>query len=100
MRWKVLRDGPATLGDGCLLGLHVTKSNNDKTVIFVVCENAVLSFVLNGSNIISKIVHESNGAQANCWYFNERINQLIVSNQEVMLGNNTVIYIEDNHNYR
>uniref|UniRef100_A0A914YIW2 Vacuolar protein sorting-associated protein 11 homolog n=1 Tax=Panagrolaimus superbus TaxID=310955 RepID=A0A914YIW2_9BILA len=84
LKWKVLRDGPTTLGDGCLLGLHVTKAENDKTVVFVVCENAVLSFVLNGSNVLLKSVHDSNGAQPNCWYFNERINQLIVSNQEMV----------------
>uniref|UniRef100_A0A914PYB2 PEP5/VPS11 N-terminal domain-containing protein n=1 Tax=Panagrolaimus davidi TaxID=227884 RepID=A0A914PYB2_9BILA len=45
LKWKVLRDGPTTLGDGCLLGLHVTKADNNKTVVFVVCESAVLSFL-------------------------------------------------------
>lgn len=83
LKWKVLRDGPATLGDGCLLGLRATKNSDDKIVVFVVCENSVLSFVLNGSTLITKVNHDSNGAQPNCWFFNEKINQLVVSNQEV-----------------
>ncbi|KAE9549503.1 hypothetical protein FO519_007286 [Halicephalobus sp. NKZ332] len=84
LKWKSIRDGLSSMTDGVLLGVSVANAKNGKNVIFVVCENGVSSFILDGNQILKKVTHGTIGTQKNCWYFNQFTNQLVVSHQEMV----------------
>ena len=84
MKWKCIRDGLTVMTDGALLGISVAHAKNGKTVVFVICETGISSFILDGNQILKKVTHGAIGTQKNCWFFNKFTNQLIVSHQEMV----------------
>lgn len=80
LKWKSLREGANALGDGSLVGLKIATINN-YFLVFVIAENSLSSHILDGGNVLRKIVHDAKGCDRNCWYFKPEINQLIVTNQ-------------------
>lgn len=80
IKWKSLREGANALGDGSLVGLKIATINK-YSLVFVISENSLSSHILDGGNVLRKIVHDAKGCNRNCWSFKPEFNQLIVTNE-------------------
>ncbi|EGT45012.1 CBN-VPS-11 protein [Caenorhabditis brenneri] len=82
-RWTKVRD--SSLSEGAVTGLAIATLPASKTVVFVITQKHVYSYVLdNGKTVIGHKKHDANGATADCWTFDESTGQLIVASREML----------------
>lgn len=82
-RWIKVRDSSVT--EGAVTGLAIAQLPGAKTVVFVITQKHVYSFVLESGRMNEKWKkHDANGATADCWTFDESTGQLIVASREML----------------
>uniref|UniRef100_A0A1I7THV2 Vacuolar protein sorting-associated protein 11 homolog n=1 Tax=Caenorhabditis tropicalis TaxID=1561998 RepID=A0A1I7THV2_9PELO len=82
-KWVRVRDASSI--EGAVTGLAIATLPASKTVIFVITQKHVYSYVLeNGKTVIAHKKHDANGATADCWTFDESTGQLIVASREML----------------
>ncbi|CAI2338202.1 unnamed protein product [Caenorhabditis sp. 36 PRJEB53466] len=82
-KWVRVRD--SSTGDGAVTGLAIAALPGSKTVIFVITQKHVYSYIIENNKIITGYKkHDANGATADCWTFDESTGQLIVASREML----------------
>ncbi|KAF1765507.1 hypothetical protein GCK72_005459 [Caenorhabditis remanei] len=82
-KWIRVRD--QSISEGAVTGLAIAALPGSKTVIFVITQKHVYSYVVeNGKTVSSPKKHDANGATADCWTFDESTGQLIVASREML----------------
>uniref|UniRef100_A0A8R1I1T3 Vacuolar protein sorting-associated protein 11 homolog n=1 Tax=Caenorhabditis japonica TaxID=281687 RepID=A0A8R1I1T3_CAEJA len=82
-RWVKVRD--SSVGEGAVTGLAIATLPASKTVVFVITQKHVYSYVLeNNKTVVAHKKHDANGATADCWTFDESTGQLIVASREML----------------
>ncbi|KAI6181620.1 Vacuolar protein sorting-associated protein 11-like protein [Aphelenchoides besseyi] len=82
-KWRVLREGLNAPSDGQTIGIAVA-SLPSCSVVFLICENSIQSFLLESGVMIRKVVHDAKGCEKNCWYFVQSTNTLVVASREMV----------------
>ncbi|KAH7721919.1 CRE-VPS-11 protein [Aphelenchoides avenae] len=83
LKWKQLRDGLNALSDGGLVGL-AAETTAHNTVVFVIAENSLHSYILQGEEVLRKVVYDVKGCDRRCWYYCRENRQLLVNNREMV----------------